>query len=262
MLDFIGRYKLFIAMLAVWLIVGIAAGPAVLAIIPVCVILMHRKKMYPELIMGFFFLIVLSDSRQYYFFFAKNAKNLYLIMMALILIFDNRNFRLKAKVFYPFLPFLFFAFGLVAISPIQFFSLQKTIAYSLMFVAIPNYVLRIMKDRGEEIFKDIILFFTFVLMIGIIMIPILPDIVYLKGRFTGILGNPNGVGIFCTVFFLLLTLIIHRNPRMFNRNELIFIYGILLFSMYLAVSRNAIFSIILFIVFLRFYKVSYWYGFV
>lgn len=262
MLDFLVRYKHFILVLAVWLTTGILGGPVILPVIFVSVLVMARKKMYPELIMGFFLLIVLSDSRQYYFSFAKDAKNLYLILLTLIFIIEQKNFKQKSKIFYPFIPFLLLSFVLLAISPIQFFSMQKTVAYTLMFVCIPSYLLKIIDDRGEIILKDLIFFITLVMLIGILMIPVLRDLVYLKGRFTGILGNPNGVGILCTLFFILVSLCIHKFPSLINRNEMLLVYGVILFSIYLAGSRNTLFSIILFLVFIRFYKVSYWYGFV
>ena len=261
MREFIDKYKGFILMLIIWLIVGKLAGPAVLAIIPVCVYLMHKKKMYPELLMGFLFLIIISDST-YVFGFAKNAKNVYLVLLTAILILDRKNFREKSRVLYPFIPFLVLALALVAISPIQFYSLQKTIAYVLMFVTIPNYVLRIVNDHGETALKDIIMFFATILLVGVLLIPIVPGFVFKAGRFTGMLGNPNGIGIFCTIFFLFFSVVISRNPMLLNRNEKLFVYGIMILSILLAVSRNSFFSIALFVILARFYRVSRWYGFV
>jgi O-antigen ligase len=110
--------------------------------------------------------------------------------------------------------------------------------------------------------RDFIYFITLLLIIGFSLIFIKNDFVYLAGRYNGILGNPNGLGIFSTMFFILLACTTIKFKNLFTRNELIFIYTVLMISVVLSGSRNTLMSIIIFLTFTRFYKISYWYGFI
>ena len=91
-------------------------------------------------------------------------------------------------------------------------------------------------------------------ILGFIMVAVLNDWVYLQGRYNGLLGNPNGVGLLATLFFILVIVAQHHYPKIFTRSELIIVFGAMLMSVLLASSRNAIFSILIFMFFARSYK--------
>ena len=87
------------------------------------------------------------------------------------------------------------------------------------------------------------------------------DKVYLAGRYSGILGNPNGIGIFCTIYFLVFYTMTVKYPDLFDKNEQRMVYILTVGSILIAVSRNSMFSVLLFLFFARFYKMSNWAGF-
>jgi O-antigen ligase len=102
---------------------------------------------------------------------------------------------------------------------------------------------------------------TCLLLYGFILIVLSYDTAYLIGRFRGIMGNPNGLGIFCTVLFAFFTITINKYKNLFSKAEIIMIYAAILISVILSGSRNTVLSILIFYAFSRFFKVSYWLGF-
>lgn len=93
------------------------------------------------------------------------------------------------------------------------------------------------------------------------MIPLFPNTVFLVGRFSGVYGNPNGIGIGCTLLFILVYISLKKFPGLLDQNEVRLIYGLIILSTLLAVSRNTMMSIILFLLFARFYEMGYLAGF-
>jgi O-antigen ligase len=75
-----------------------------------------------------------------------------------------------------------------------------------------------------------------------------PGFVIFSGeRFSGLLGNPNGMGIYGFLFLVLFTYVRTYHPSLFTRKEVIFVYGIIALSLILASSRGGIFSVLLFL---------------
>ena len=90
--DFLKRNIQFLAMLAIWVACGWVAKPLAMVVVPLSVVLLKRKNMYAELIIGFIFILILSDSRQDQLLFAKDVKNFYIILLSLFYFFDRKNF--------------------------------------------------------------------------------------------------------------------------------------------------------------------------
>jgi O-antigen ligase len=259
--EFLKRNIQFVAMLAIWIIVGWFAAPAALPVVALSVVLLKRKDMYAELIIGFIVILMLSDSRQYQLDFAKKVKDVYLILLTVFYFFDSKKFSSKNAFFIPFIPFLIWGAVVVLRSPQMMVTMQKTLSYALLFMITPAYFYKAYKDKGPIFLKDFVYLITTLFAIGLILIVVKYEFVYLAGRYNGILGNPNGIGIFSTLFFILLTCSVIKFKDLFSRNELIVIYSILMFSVILSGSRNTLMSIMIFLIFTKFYKLSYWYGF-
>src|SRR6185436_5733844 len=259
--EYIKQHYQFAFMLILWSISGIWGGPAYLGIIPLSVILLKRKKMYVELICGLFYLMVLSDSWSLAMTWARNVKNIYMLMLALFVIFDPKEFRYKNTLFYPFIPYMLLATILITQSPDFMATFQKTLSYILLLTIIPAYYNKLLEEQPEKFLKGLIYTATCLLLYGFMLIVISYNTAYLIGRFRGVMGNPNGLGIFCTVLFAFFTITINKYKNLFSRNEIIMIYGAILISVFLSGSRNTVLSILIFFGFSRLFKVSYWLGF-
>ncbi|WP_161887654.1 O-antigen ligase family protein [Pontibacter russatus] len=68
------------------------------------------------------------------------------------------------------------------------------------------------------------------------------------GRSSGALGNPNGLGMFCFLFFLLYFTIRHYFPKLFSKKENIIILGLIFSSLLWSGSRGQTLAVLIFFV--------------
>jgi O-antigen ligase len=86
--------------------------------------------------------------------------------------------------------------------------------------------------------------------------------VLLEGRFHGLFGNPNGLGIFCFLMFMLFSVALKLNKDLFSFRGKVVIYAVILWMLVAAGSRTAIVASALFFVFGRFFSLSPFIGFI
>lgn len=239
------------------LLVGMYGGPVIYGVLPLVLILMKHKGLYEEMFIGFIFLLILSDSYEHRLLFAKSAKNIYISAIALFLMFDRKEFRLDNDIFRLFIPFFLISVYCLFYTETPAISIQKTISYLLLYLVVPNYFMKLYREKGPEILRNLILFTTTILLVSFIMIFLSRQVVYpIGGRYQGILGNPNGLGLFCFFNFLLFTIIKSFHKSLFSSSETILIYSLIVVSLLLTGSRNSIVGVLLFLFFQKFYKIS------
>lgn len=249
-------------MLMLWVLCGGLAAPVSYILIPVSVLLLFRKGMIAEMLIGFFIILVLSDSRQEFFAFAAKIKDVYMLLLGLLLIFDRKNFQPWDETAKKFIPFFALAGISLLFSEVFLTNVQKTISYVLVFLVVPNYFLRAWRNEKEKFIRDLIVTGTLLLLAGLILRPVLPDFVTLKGRYNGVLGNPNGMGLYCMLFMMMTAVCKEYYPGLFRRYELWAIYGIVIFSLYLCGSRSSLFGVVLFFFFRSVFRFSPIAGFI
>jgi len=258
MLQFLKENNQFYLVILLWVMGGIIAPEIAMVLVPLGLILFKRKGMYAEMIVSFAILLFFSDNRQPEFVFAGKTKDIALIVMSAFVLLDTKSFKEKSKIWYPFLAFFIVAFIVVFRNPIPLLAFQKTLSFLLMFALIPNYVTHeLAKDEGKHLFTLWIWSGTLVLLAGFMVSVIMPtDYTFIVGRYNGLMGNPNGIGSFATIFFALIMLTLQKHPKLFTLPQLILVFGTLAISVLLSESRNSIFSILIFLFFSRFYKMS------
>lgn len=240
-----------------WLFVGVTFGEIPIAIIlPLTLLLMYQKGMHLEILIGFFFILIMSDSRLRQLSFAASVKNIYILVIALISYKECRNMEYQISFVKYFIWFFFVALVCVFYSPTASLSIQKTISYFLIFAFLPNYFLFVFNRSHEKLFKGIIFLVMHIFILGLVFKVLNPDIATLVGRYRGLLGNPNGLGLFSYLFIILFVTINEHYPDVFSKNSRIFIYGIGLISLLMCGARTSLVSILIFFFFKRFYKVS------
>jgi O-antigen ligase len=263
MLDFIKTNARLVIMLMVWVFFGMIQADLAALVVAATVVLLKKKEMYKELVIGFLFVLIMSDNRQSFASFAIGAKNLYIVLMAAFYFLDRKSFAFRNDYFKPFIPF--FLFGAIALSqaPMVNFSnsAMKTLSYVLLLMVTPAYFIKCFRIYGPQFLKDVIFFYGCIFLIGVILIPVAPDIVFLVGRYSGIYGNPNGIGIASTVLFLLIFITNKKFPGLLSSNELRLMYLLIVLAILLSVSRNTMVSLMLFLLFARFYEMSLLAGF-
>ncbi len=251
---------------AIWLVVGMYGGPVIYGLVPLAMVLMKRKGMHEELLLGYLFILILSDSLESSLLFAKDLKNIYITVMALLLFADIKNFQPFNKFYKIFIPFFIISIitMLNSTSDAFFFtSLQKTISYFLAFLIIPNFVSRLYREEGTQFLKRMMFFLFTTLLIGFIVKYLSPTTALLLGeRFRGVFGGPNGLGVFCVLTFISFYVINDFFPDLFSKNERIIIFGTILLSIVMCGSRNAVVTLLIFYIFQRFFSLSPFFGFI
>lgn len=198
-----------------------------------------------------FMLVVLTmgDSRMYYFRFFKNIRMILLIMVSLYTIYEFRTMRYKLNGnFLYFLPFVSVSLLAMVSAPSMSLAVNKTIAFVMLYFVGLHYINDKMERYGGILMYDAMMVLVSMLLIGLFFLPILPSMVmYGLTRYNGMLGNPNGIGIYVTLTAPILAYIFARHPRISSRFKTL-AWLALITSLLLCSSRNAIFSIVIFLV--------------
>jgi len=261
MIDYLKRNIQFIIMITLWVVSGMYGGPSYYLVVPASLMLLRMRNMHSEVLFGLLIITVLSDHWKPHLLWASNVKDIYLMMMFVMFLFNTKDFSYKNMVIGPFLPYLIWIFIPLLRSPDAFVAFQKTISTVLFYSITPVWIMKALSEEKEHFLKGAVLTMTALLFYGLFMAVIWPESAYLMGRFRGVTGNPNSLGIICTVFFAMFTIINSHYKEMFSKWEAGIIYAAILLSVVLSGSRNTIFAILIFYSFARFFKVSYLLGF-
>lgn len=256
------RYFQLYIVLVIWTVLGSYSELTLYGILPLTLYLMHQKGMNVEIILSFFYILFISDSLDERLYFAKGIKNIYPVLLALFMIREVSSFQPINRLYKIYLPFFLFALFCTAFSETFLVSIQKTISYLLMILLIPNYVEKIYRDEGKDALKAIIYMGVMMLLVGFGLKFTDNPIVYEADRYRGFIGNPNGLGIYCTLFLILFYLLNDYFPNLFSRLERIFIYGVIVLSIYYSGSRNAILALVIFFLFQYVFTYSLALGFI
>lgn len=244
-------------LLLLWVVAGIFGGPVIYGLVPLTMLLLARKELYEELFIGFWLVLILSDSLWPNLLFAKSLKNIHIVMLAAIFFMQRKNFSPFNDYFKRFIPFYIVAFIALIYSASFSVSIQKTISYILLFITIPNYIQTIYRRNGDVFFKRLLYFCMVIYALCFFLRIFFPDIgISHHGRLTGIFGNPNGLGMFCVLTFLLYSVIVEHFPNLLSKNEKRFFVITVIALTILSGSRNAATALFLFLFLSRFYRVS------
>ncbi|MBK8845416.1 MAG: O-antigen ligase family protein [Bacteroidetes bacterium] len=262
MVDYLKRYFEFILVSLAWVVAGVYINDF-LALGLACgsLVLYNYKARYSEMIMSLILVCALSDNRHYSMSWTLDTKNVMMVLMAVFYLLNRKLFTHPNKFFWAFIPMFMVALFLVYRSPDPFKSFQKTMSYALFFICIPPYFFKLFEEKGFQFLRDFIFFAIGLLCLGLVYAVVRPDLAYLIGRYNGILGNPNGIGIFCDVVFFAFFIVNDKYPDLFSKVERQFIYGVIIISLLLSGSRTGIMSIFILLLFARFHKLSPYYGF-
>ena len=259
MFDFIKTHSQFLLLIGVWIVVSAFAPPLLYIILPVSVFLMRRSELWSDMLFGFIICLVFSDMHESITAMAvmKTAKYTYIIALSAIFLMDRARMMPLSRVFGIFLPFFVYALFPIVASPVPFVSLQKTISYALLYLVVPNYVLFNFRRYGWDVFKQLMLFLTLILVTQKLMPYLAPEAwSFVADRFRGYFGNPNGLAIFCYLTFVLFATINHLRPALFSRWAKVAIYLVIIYYLVICGSRTSLMATIMFVLFIRFFAIS------
>lgn len=247
LIRFQGLYILLIS----WAAFGaFLPSVAAVAVCSISYLLVLRTKDLSLILLSTLALLLMSDSRSNMFEFAAQAKIIAVVALG-IFVYMNWG-EMKAftnKNFVYFLPFLAYSVIATLWSVETIPAFQKSISYLLIFFIVP-IIYTGASTQNERIGIDVISFVIIVLLIGIGINFLFPGFTSLAGRYRGLLGNPNGLGIFLTVFFSFFFLTIKRlNIDLFGSPFSRLFLALLVISVFLTGSRTTILALGLFVVF-------------
>ena len=243
------------------MVISMVGGPVNIAFIALCVLLLKLRNKDTEMLAGLWFVCTMSDSRLLIFSSFEQAKYVYIVLMTFFLVFNIRRFVPLSKFYLRFLPFMAVAFYCLLHSPVFAVSFSKTVSYLFLLFTIPSYVNKCYRDDGYDFIKLFIYVGLFVLLIGLLLKIFLPLSVSFEARFRGLLGNPNGMGLYCLVLFLMFVLMNRSLPDLFHRQEKLIFYTLVFLSIFLSGSRNSIAAILIYIMFSYLTRISPLLGF-
>ncbi len=239
--------RLFIILL-LWTAIGAISSMAALVLIPLHLLSLRGKGEYLLMLIGLWFIFTLSDSRQGLFRFAQTVKPFAMLIIS-YMVWEERHRWPATHFFKAFVPF--FAIAIVGwmSSPYQFTSAQKMLSYFLLLFTVPQLVQRLLLVEKERFLKLFIGLGSIILGLGLVLKYTLPGFVLFveSGRYSGLLGNPNGLGIYAFCFLMLYTLIRHFHPYLVTKQEHWIIYGVIALSLIFSGSRGGIFSSLMFL---------------
>ena len=230
-----------------WVAVGVFTGPLVYVIVPAHLIMLRGKGEWLVILLGIWLMLTLSDSRQGMFRFSQSVKPILMGLLGVFYFMAPSNER-NMKFVGPFIPFFLVAMFCWLDSPVQFDSFQKMASYAILLLVIPWIVNMLLNEDRDKFLYHLVMLGTVVLLIGVALRYLRPAMVIFAGeRFSGLLGNPNGMGIYGFMFFCLVTIINTFHPRLFTIAEKVVVYFLIIISLVWAGSRGGIFSSLLFL---------------
>ncbi len=256
MLQLLLHKKQLLALFGLWIIAAFIFRYSVFIIVPATMFYLYSGQKYTDLVLGFIIVLCLSDSHITSLTVMLDIRPIYIILLTGFLFFDKDWFQKESFFWQAFL--LFFLISIISLifSPIIFSSLQKTISYFLMLFTIPVYIANLLLHNKREFLSAMLFIGTIVLIFSFLLRFITPDVTTLSNRYSGIFGNPNGMGIFLVLYTILFTVITTYYTDLLTPVERWAIIAIIVISLILCASRGAMFSIILFLVLLQICKIS------
>jgi len=209
-----------IALLLLWVASGVYGGVLAYGVILISAILLWLRGRFTELFIGFWLILILSDSLAPGLIWAKSLKNIYILFMAMVLVVDRRDFAPLPGIFKMFVPFFAVAVFVLLFSPVIVDAAQRTLSYILIFAIVPSFAMRIFRERGAVFFKELVWFGAVIVILGLLSRYINPSLAISHGgRLRGLFGNPNGLGLFLIVIFILFYATDHLFKGQFSRLE-------------------------------------------
>ncbi len=259
-----GHFQFIVAM-AIMYICGVWFDPLVYILFPIALFLFGMKKYFFELLILTIWILMLADyvpvknATHDDLQWAKDLKFLAPLSLVLVFMINYDDFRPVPRMFLAFIPFLITAVFALNYSIDFSVGLQKTISFILIYFSIPVFVIYLHRNHGEQFWTALLTFIIGMLTIGIVLRFLAPQIALIEGtsRFKGVLGNPNGLGIFLNLTFILwITL---RELKLINlsKRESWYVLLIILISVIWSGSRNGMMSIFLFFLLSRLIKINW-----
>jgi hypothetical protein len=245
-------------------VVGVWGGPVIYLLFPIIFFLFGLKGLFFEMLITSIWMLILSDyipvKNATYddLQFAKDLKPLIPLSLFAFYLLHRDKFPKIPKIFINFIPFFIITLIALKYSIKIDVGIKKYISFVLMYFCIPVYVNYLHHQYGTLFWNSLLTFLTWMLVIGLVLGIVAPDIGMIGGdRFKGILGNPNGLGIFLNLTFILWMIAKEFKLITFTKGENRLVFFVIIISLLWSGSRNGIMSIFMFYMIYRLVKIHW-----
>lgn len=268
MIDSYKYHSQFILILAIMYVMGVWLDPLIYVVFPFFLVAYGMKGRLFELLIIAIWMLILSDyvpvknATYADLQFAKDLKPFIPLSLFGFFLLHRDRFRPLPSFLKYFIPFFIVTFIALLYSIKLQTGIQKTISFTLMYTMIPIYTVALHRENGEEFWKSLFTFIIGMLTIGVLLGVAIPQIGILEGvnRFKGVFGNPNGLGVFLNLAFILWMIIEEFELTTFTKKERWYILAVILISIFWSGSRNGIMSITVFYLVYRAVKFNWFAG--
>lgn len=217
MRAFLQKYRSVLLWFLAWLSVGLVSNVASLIFTSGKLLDWLQKRRIVYILLATFLILILGDSRVRALQFVKDLRIPAILLLGLVALsrIGKQRARLD-KGFAYLLPFFVLAFLSLIYSPIPLSGLQKTVSYLLLLIFALHLLPDLLKQSYGQLLLDIAYLFILILGLGLVYGLLRPAPEY-GGALIGVFGNPNGLGIFCTLslpYFALLLLLFPDQRRL------------------------------------------------
>ncbi|MCG8477163.1 MAG: O-antigen ligase family protein [Cytophagales bacterium] len=249
MFNFLRKQKTFFYPALLVFLLGIAFKPLAFLALPVLLFAQKGREEYHYILGLFWLVLVFSDSRLGMFGFAGMVKPV-VLLLAVYFSWSMRERLAEALVFRAlwFVPFIVWAlFCWAQGEEGSFVGLEKTLSYLLLLVSVPVLVQFGYQEKKEELLRFLLRLGVAVLALGFFFYLVSSEWSHLAGRYRGVFGNPNGLGIFITLFSVLYGVLFILKRELFSVRERWVHVIIMVVSLLWCNSRTALAAVLLFL---------------
>ncbi len=209
------------------------------------------KNLFRYIFLAYYIFLFLSDSRLSILSFVPEIKPYVALMFyfTCVLYFIKRyKFHNTYKYIY-ISPFLIFVTLSLFFGDINFTIFQKSISYILLFIFSVPFIQDFVNKDNFIMVKVFVYSFIFVLLAGFVIYFFNSDITILNGRYRGLFGNPNGLGISIVLMFFIFQISKLKYENLFNKRDSTIIISVIFLNLILCQSRSCILSVLIFYAF-------------
>ena len=194
-----------------------------------------KKQRIIELLVSLWVLFIFSDNQNSFLLFASLIKPVIMLITGAAMLAKVIKIDAKNNFLISFIPFFIYCAIASMFSQVWDTSYQKLLSYFFLYLITSQLVSQIFKEkRTLEMFRDLVYVGVGILSFSLFAGVFIPGFgAYYGGRLNGVFRNPNGMGLFTSIFFMLASLIFGMTDvfkRRFKRYTYLVVIGCLLYT--------------------------------
>lgn len=242
--------SLLFLLIAIWYIGGFIVSAALFSLIA---LFLKEEKQLIYLLGAFILIFIFADNNKGALVFTQNLR---FIVLGLSIILLLRYHLLSSNPGNIFIPFSLYALIIAMVySPVGSPSVLRSMGFWLVAMVIFK-IMQLLLDFERRYTVNFILtvLSTFIFINTLLyFVPLYADL-YSAGRYSGLMANPNGLGLLCMFIYALLIFMKNYEQHSYSKNFFLLLFFMILFLIIVTGSRTALVGVLAFEFFIRIRK--------